>query len=160
MEEGRGRRSGAHDVVEPSGLVRAGHEVTRRGDGVWIEAWAPELAGCLAEALDGLVEATGAGRGDEDAPSYEAVPLSAGPAPPTELLLALFEEVLGAQQVLSLSPVRFHLAATEDGGVAGDMELARRTPSGQVAAAALVARDGLTVAGGSTGWRCRVRLVA
>lgn len=169
MTQGRGRRSGKAGAVRPGAAAPgtatpgrpagAGHEVARLSGGVWIEAWAPELAACLVEALDGLVEATGAGPGDEDTPSYEAVPLSAGPARPTELLLALFEEVLGAQQVLSLAPVRFHLASTEDGGVAGDMELARRGSSRRAPLAVVVARDGLTAVEGPAGWRCRVRLV-
>lgn len=170
MKQGRGRRAGDAGAV-PKGAAPAGvhaprpgalvgHEVAPLGDGVWIEAWAPELAACLVEALNGLVEATDGDLSDEDAPSYEAVPLSAGPARPHELLTGLFEEVLGAQQVLSLAPVRFHLATTEDGGVAGDMELAQRRPVRRHAVrAGAVAREGLVIAEGPTGWRCRVRLV-
>lgn len=140
-------------------LPPAGHRVVRSDGGTWIEAWAPELAACLTEALGGLVEATGGVVPDDDAPSYDAVPLSAGPARPPELLVALFEEVLGVQQVLSFVPVRFHLAATEDGGVAGDMEVARQRRPRPAARPGAVSRDGLTIAQGPEGWRCRVRLV-
>jgi hypothetical protein len=86
------------------------------------------------------------------------VPIGAGPASPKELLLGLCEEVLGAEQVLSLVPVRFHLAATEDGGVAGDMEVARPDPA-QHAHGVVVAPDSVMITQEGDMWHCRVGLV-
>lgn len=51
-------------------------------------------------------------------------PVSAAPAADCDLLVSVLEEVIFATDVLGSVPVRFHLADTEDGGVAGDMEIA------------------------------------
>lgn len=121
-----------------------------------MEAWAPEEAPCLAEALVAVAE--GVGTAPDDAPSYLTVPVAAGPGTPAELLATLADEVLGLRQVLSLVPVRVHLMATEDGGVAGDLEVVHVAGDPAMAPTA-VAHDSLAVQSGPAGWSCRLRLL-
>lgn len=51
------------------------------------------------------------------------VPLVAAPGGPEDALVSLLEDVIYALDVFSVVPVRFHIAETEGGGVAGDMEV-------------------------------------
>jgi SHS2 domain-containing protein len=134
-----------------------GHRSAPAGTGRVIEAWGPDAAACLTEALVALVEGfceIG------DAPAARVLPLSVAQGP-EDALTSLIEEVLDAMGAFSVVPVRFHLTATEDGGFAGDMEvvpvgavsLVRRPPTA-------VSFDGLSMAGDERGWRCRVRVDA
>jgi SHS2 domain-containing protein len=84
------------------------------------------------------------------------VPVSAGPAPGRDLLVSVLEEVIFVTDVLGSVPVRFHLADTEDGGVAGDMEIADRRDVvlvGPIPKA--VSYHGLEMADDGGTWRCR-----
>ena len=71
--------------------------------------------------------------------------------------MSLFEEVIYALDVFSVVPVRFHLAETEDGGIAGDMEV---VPADQVGLVGPVPKavsyHELSMASDEGGWRCRV----
>lgn len=85
------------------------------------------------------------------------VPLSVSEACDRDLLVALLEEEIYTIDVLGVVPVRFHLATTEDGGVAGDMEVVEAQGVelvGPVPKA--VSYHGLEFAPEGGEWRCRV----
>jgi SHS2 domain-containing protein len=120
-----------------------------------IEAWGPDRATCVAEALQGLVESFARPSGGADPRS---LPLEAPPAGPADQLVSLLEDVIYALDVFSVVPVGVHLVDTEDGGIAGDMEV---VPTSQVEEVGPVPKavsyHELSMArqrGG--GWRCRV----
>jgi hypothetical protein len=74
----------------------------------------------LTEALTALVE----GFADVgDACATQDVPLAADPGAAAEELVSLLEDVIYGLDVFALVPVRFHLEETEDGGIAGHMEV-------------------------------------
>lgn len=98
----------------------AGHRLAPHTADCIVEAWATDRAGCLTEALEGLVEVFA------DVPEVAATrewPLAESAPGAEDQLVSLFEEVIYALDVFGVVPVRFHLAETEDGGVAGDMEV-------------------------------------
>ena len=121
-----------------------------------IEAWGADEASCLTEALTAVIEGFA---GSRDAPCTETLPLAAGPGPAAELLVRLVEEVIGALEVFSVVPVRVHLAETEDGGVAGDLEV---VPAGRVRPARpgvrAVRPEGSSIARDAAGWSCRLEI--
>ncbi|HVC14684.1 MAG TPA: archease [Acidimicrobiales bacterium] len=98
----------------------AGHRLAPHTADCIVEAWAPDRAGCLTEALEGLVEVF------VDVPESATTrywPLADSAPGAEDELVSLFEEVIYALDVFGVVPVRFHLAETEDGGIAGDMEV-------------------------------------
>lgn len=85
-----------------------------------IDAWAPDRPTCVAEALQALVE----GYAEvDDPPAVTTLPIASLEDGGEDALADLVEEVLQRIDVLSVVPVRFHLAETDDGGLAGDMEV-------------------------------------
>lgn len=119
-----------------------------------IKAWGPDRAACIAEALGCLVETFA---DVADVPTTEALPLDAPRGGAEDALFSLFEDVLSTVDVFGLVPVRFHLSDTEDGGVAGDMEV---VPASQVeirsALPRAVSYEDLAIGPFEGGWRCRV----
>jgi hypothetical protein len=92
-----------------------------------------------------------------DAAAPRVLPLGARPG--TEnALVSLFEEVIDAINVFSVVPVRFHLTETEEGGVAGDMEV---VPVDQVVFVGpmpkAVSHRGLSMSAHEGGWVPRRR---
>ena len=98
----------------------AGHRLVTHRTEYEVEAWATERAGCFLEALHGLLDEFVV---PAEEPAVRSLPLSAPAGGPEEMLASLLEEVVLSLVVFSVVPVRFHLADTEEGGVAGDMEV-------------------------------------
>jgi len=119
-----------------------------------IEAWGPDRPACLVEAMEALVDIFAEAG---DAAVTRTLPLSAEAAASADVLVSLLEEVIYVTEVLGVVPVRFHLADTEDGGVAGDMEVVE---AGQVELVGPVPKavsyHGLDIAEHDGTWRCRV----
>ena len=119
-----------------------------------IEAWGPDRSSCLVQALLGLVESFAE---VSDVPATRLVPFAVAPEGPEDTLISLFEDVIYALDVFSVVPVRFHLAETEDGGIAGDMEV---VPADEVEVVGPVPKavsyHELSMAPVEGGWRCRV----
>lgn len=131
-----------------------GHRVGSHTADCLIEAWGPDRSSCLVEAMEALVAVFA--ETDPASTATRVVPVSAGPAPDIDLLVSVLEEVIYVTDVLGAVPVRFHLAETEEGGVAGDMELADRRDvvlTGPIPKA--ISFHGLEMAGGVGSWHCR-----
>ncbi|HXW32589.1 MAG TPA: archease [Acidimicrobiales bacterium] len=119
-----------------------------------VEAWGPDRPACLVEAMEALVDIFAE---PGDAAVTCTLPLSAEAASSADVLVSLLEEVIYVTEVLGVVPVRFHLADTEDGGVAGDMEVVEAAQVelvGPVPKA--VSYHGLDIAEHDGTWRCRV----
>jgi len=119
-----------------------------------VEAWGPDRPACLVEAMEALVDIFAE---PGDAAVTRTLPLSAEAASSADVLVSLLEEVIYVTEVLGVVPVRFHLADTEDGGVAGDMEVVEAAQVelvGPVPKA--VSYHGLDIAEHDGTWRCRV----
>ncbi len=97
-----------------------GHRLLPHTADCIIEAWGPDRAACVSEALEALVEEFAE---IEDPPSTRLLPLSSGPGGAEEVLVSVLEEVIYTLDVFSVIPVRFHLCDTAGGGVSGDMEV-------------------------------------
>lgn len=141
-----------------AGLGPSGRRVRVWDSSCAIDAWGPDLPTCLAEAVRALADDLSTAA---DAPVVQVLPLAADGGDALDQLHQLLQQVLDALDVLSLVPVRVHLAATGDGGVAGDMEvvpLAGHRPAHlmhgrlDTAASAVTRRPG--------GWHCRTRVDA
>jgi SHS2 domain-containing protein len=131
-----------------------GHRVGPHTADCVIEAWAPTRPECLVEAMEALVEIFA--DIDPAAGATRLVPVSAERAADIDLLVSVLEEVIYVTDVLGSVPVRFHLAETEDGGVAGDMEVADSRDVvlvGPIPKA--VSYHGLEMAERAGSWRCR-----
>lgn len=130
----------------------AGHRLVRGTSRCVVEAWAPDRPGCLAEALEALV---GAFAVVPDSATTRVWPLVETAPGAEDELISLFEDVIDALDVFGVVPARFHLAETEDGGIAGDMEV---VPAGQVRmvgpAPKGVSSHGLSMAHVDGEWRC------
>jgi len=119
-----------------------------------VEAWGPDRPACLVEAMEALVDIFAE---PGDAVVTRTLPLSAEAASSADVLVSLLEEVIYVTEVLGVVPVRFHLADTEEGGVAGDMEVVEAAQVelvGPVPKA--VSYHGLDIAEHDGTWRCRV----
>ncbi|HMK98576.1 MAG TPA: archease [Acidimicrobiales bacterium] len=131
-----------------------GHRLLPHTADAVIEAWGPDRPACLVEAMEALVDIFAEAG---DAAVTRTLPLSAEAAASADVLVSLLEEVIYVTEVLGVVPVRFHLADTEDGGVAGDMEVVE---AGQVELVGPVPKavsyHGLDIAEHDGTWRCRV----
>lgn len=152
-----GARGLAGTQGDPAGSgepASAGHRLVPHASDCVIEAWGPDRASCLTEALQALMEEFTEA---PDAAAPGVLPLAAGPGGAEDVLASLFEEVIDAINVFSVVPVRFHLTETEEGGVAGDMEV---VPLDQVVFVGPVPRAvssrGLSMGAQVGGWRCHV----
>jgi SHS2 domain-containing protein len=132
----------------------AGHRLLPHTADCIVEAWGPDRASCLAEALAGLVASFAE---VPDAAATRVLPLAASPSGAEDALVSLFEDVIYAVDVFDVVPVRFHLAETEDGGIAGDMEVVASNEADIVGPAPKgVSYHGLSAGPTEGGWRCRV----
>lgn len=130
-----------------------GHRIGPHTADCVIEAWGPDRPSCLVEAMQALVEVFAE---FDDAIATRSVPVSAEPGPDADILVALLEEVIYVTDVLGVVPIRFHVADTEDGGVAGDMEVVEPREAelvGPVPKA--VSYHGLEMSHHDGTWRCR-----
>jgi len=132
----------------------AGHRLVPHTADCIIEAWGPDRATCLTEALLGLVEGFAA---VGDANASEVVPIGAGPGAAEDELVALFEQVIFSVDTSSVVPVRFHLGETEGGAIAGRMDV---VPADDIVAVGPVPKGvsyhELSMVEAEGGWRCRV----
>ena len=134
----------------------AGHRVVPHTADCIIEAWGPDRASCITGALTALVEGF-AETGEVSV--TQALPLSAGPGGAEDELVSLLEDVICSVEVLSVVPVRFHLCETEDGGLAGDMEVVpagETNPVGPVPKGVSYHELSMAEDEAEGGWRCRV----
>lgn len=145
-----------HQLTDRSGSAppaAVGHRLLPHTADCAIEAWGPDRASCLTEALCGLMEEFVE---LPDAAAPRVLPLAAAGGA-EDALVSLFEGVIDAINVFSVVPVRFHLSETEDGGVAGDMEV---VPVDQVVFVGpmpkAVSYRGLSMGTHDGGWRCHV----
>jgi len=137
--------------------IDRGFRVEARPDGWAVEAWAPERAACFAEAMCALV-ATFASVPEMVA--FDTLAVSAGPGNDRDIVTALLEEVLNVADVFGLIVVRAHLADTEDGGVAGDMEVVAAEEVALTAPAPIGLSPGTAEIHRRAGsWQCRVLAV-
>lgn len=151
MSEGAGDRPGGPG---PAPATPSGHRLVCHAADCAIDAWGPDRATCITEALVALVESFAL---VPDAPATSLVPLAYGPAGEEDILVCLLEDVISDIDVLSTVPVRFHLGETEDGGIAGDMEV---VPSGDVQIVGPVPKGvsyhELSASRTGDGWACHV----
>jgi SHS2 domain-containing protein len=144
------------DAPAPPGPMASGHRALPHTADCIVEGWGPDRASCVIEALVAMVESFAK---VSDAAATRSLPLAAGPGGPDDDLLDLLEEVISTVDVLDVVPVRFHLAETEDGGIAGDMEV---VPGGSVEVLGPVPKGvsyhDLSCAPVEGGWRCHVLL--
>ncbi|MGH9030084.1 MAG: archease [Acidimicrobiales bacterium] len=109
--------------------------------------------GCLTEAMMALVEVFAE---VGDTPISRVMPVSVQSSPDRDLLISLLEEEIYTVEVFGVVPARFHLHETDDGAVAGDMEVVDASEVelvGPVPKA--VAYHGLEFAQEGGTWRCR-----
>lgn len=138
----------------PTGPLAAEHRLLPHTADCIIEACGPDRASCLAQALEGLVQCFAE---VPDAAAARPLPLGAAPGGAEDVLVALFEDVIFAMDVFGVVPVRFHLAETEEGGIAGDMEVVKSEQADIVGPVPKgVSYHGLEVGPVEGGWRCRV----
>ncbi len=136
-----------------AGSRASGHRVLRRDVDRVVEAWGPDRAVCIAEALRALVE-TFADVPDEVA--TRVLPIGAGASESPDALVGLLEEVIYVVDVFGMVPVRFHLGIADDGAVGGDMEvvpLQRVKLNGPVPVEVSHRDTSMHRRGG--GWRCQ-----
>jgi len=119
-----------------------------------LEAWGPDRASCLSQALLGLVRSFAE---VPDTAATQLLPIAAPPGGPEDVLVSLLEDLLYVVDVFAVVPVRFHLTETEGGGVAGDMEV---VPAAEVEVVGPVPKGvsyhGLSMGPHDGGWRCHV----
>jgi SHS2 domain-containing protein len=138
-----------------TGQGAAGHRWVPDGNGRVIEAWGPDAATCLTEALVALVDGFAE---VNDAPTAHILPVSVGEGP-EDALTSLVEEVIDTIRTFSVVPVRFHLAETEDGGFAGDMEVVpMRNAVLKQPIPTAVSFAGLSMGTDGSQWSCHVRV--
>ena len=102
------------------GTTAAGHRLLPHPADCIIEAWGPDRASCLTEALQAMVNEFAE---VPDVPATRVLPLVAQSRGAEDALVSLLEDVMYAVDVFSVVPVRFHLMETEDGDIVGDMEV-------------------------------------
>jgi SHS2 domain-containing protein len=154
---------GAPDSGNPGGKAAgrgggapAGHRSVSHTADCIVEAWGPDRASCLREALAGMVEEFAE---IPDAAATRVLPLGADRSSAQDALVALLEDVIYAMDVLSVVPVAFHLEETEEGGVAGHMEA---VPAGEARIVGPVPKavsyHELSMDREGDSWRCHVLL--
>ncbi len=138
----------------PGGASPSGHrQLPHTADRV-LEAWGPDRATCLSEALLALVESFAE---VPDRAAVQVLPLGASAGGAKDVLVSLLEEVIYAVDALGVVPLRFHLAEAEDGSLAGDMEVVRTSEVELVGSVPKgVSYHALEIASSDGGWRCRV----
>jgi SHS2 domain-containing protein len=132
----------------------AGHRLAPHTADCVIEAWGPDRISCLVEALRALVDVFAE---PTDSPVTRTLAVLANEASDSQVLVALLEEVIYVIDVFAVVPVRFDLAETESGGVAGNIGV---VPADQVETVGPVPKavsyHGLQLDNEGGTWRCRV----
>jgi len=142
------------DADPTSDATTPGHRLLPHTADCIIEAWGPDRASCVSEALCGLVESFAEAR---DAAATRVLPLHGAPGGPEDALVSLLEDVIYALDVFAVVPLRFHLTETEGGGVAGDMEVVEAKDVDLVGPVPkAVSYHGLSMRPATGGWRCHV----
>ena len=148
MPGGRRPRGGA-----PLTAGESGHRQLPHAADCLLEAWGPDRATCLTQALLALVDTFAE---VHDSVTTEVLPLATPANGAEDALVSLLEEVIFLVDALGVVPIRFHLAEAEDGGLAGDMEV---VPASRVDLVGPVPKGvsyhALQVAPFGGGWRCR-----
>lgn len=130
-----------------------GHRALPHTADVILEAWGPDLASCLEEAVAALADVF------VDARTVEPVErrrVHLRPAPPESLLLEVLEEVIFTLDTAAAVPVQAEVRAAGDGGLDVVLVLvdpATVVPTGGVPKA--VSRSELAVHAGGGSVRCR-----
>jgi SHS2 domain-containing protein len=139
--------------MPPSNCGSRGHRVLPHTADVIVEGWGPDVAACVEEAVEGLVETyaepVGAAVTDQ-----QSVHVPAGPA--EEMLVAMLDEVIFALDTADGVPVGARVSIATDGGLDAELVLAEADsvePGGAVPKA--ISRSGLLMASGPYGVRCR-----
>lgn len=132
----------------------SGHRIESAPSGFAIDAWGPSSANCVTEALSALVEEFAELL---DPPSTTLLPLTETKGAGDDALVQLLDEVIDALDVFSVIPVRFHLSETEDGGIAGDMEVVSASVAKLVGSKPkAVSYHDLSLVQAKGSWRCHV----
>jgi SHS2 domain-containing protein len=153
---GARNRSMARTAGKAARATDTGHRLVSRATDCVLEAWASDRVGCVSQALAGLVEAFAV---VPDAAAVNVLPLTATPRGAEDQLVSLLEDVIDAVAVVGVVPVRFHLVETEDGGIAGDMEVVASDRAHLVGPLPrTVSYEGLSVGPAGGTWRCHVLL--
>jgi SHS2 domain-containing protein len=132
----------------------AGHRLVPHTADCIIEAWGPGMATCISEALKALVEEFA---DVTDTPAVKVLPLAEATGSAEDVLVQLLEEVIYTLDVFGVVPSQFHLSDTEDGGVAGDMEVVPVTGAEMIGPLPKgVSYHGLSMRHEDGAWHCRV----
>lgn len=95
----------------------------------------------------------------DDPPATATLSIASADRGAEDALAGLIEEVVQRLEVFSVVPVRFHLAGTDDGGLAGDMDV---VPARRVVMVAKPPTDlsphDLSVRREGGRWWCHLRL--
>jgi len=123
---------------------------------VRLSAWESTVEGCLAEAVRGLVSIVA------DLPDLEArrsVPFRLDPAPESELLVELLDEVIFVLDTENAVPVDITVARNKDGTFVGEFGVVDRADVSVVGPAPkAVTRHDLEFGQDGTDWRCEVTI--
>lgn len=131
----------------------AGHRALPHPADLVVEAWAPTLPACLAQAVLGLVDTFADGAGVPASGRHQfALPA----APADEQLVALLNEVIFVVDVADAVPVAARVSPDGDGGFAVELATAPVEAVPVVGPAPkAVALSGLRAEQTGTGWVCR-----
>jgi SHS2 domain-containing protein len=133
-----------------------GHRSLPHTADVILEAWAPTLGGCIAEAVRALVEEFVEPVGGVEPASRDFAVDSTDEA---GALVAVLEEVIYVTEVEGVVPVDVSVDSADGAGVRGTLSIVGLGDVVQVGSVpkAVSWRD-LDVARSSAGWRCRVTI--
>jgi SHS2 domain-containing protein len=118
-----------------------------------VEAWATTRAGCLEEAVAGLVASFADTSG---VAATEPLGVTIEPGDDPDVLVALLQEAIYVVDVFSAVPATCEITETDDGGLAGYFDLAplsEVTPAGPAPKA--ISYNELAFARDGDGWRAR-----
>ena len=133
--------------------VSAGYRLLPHTADLMIEAWGPDKAACMAEAVEGLVASFADTKGRTPTTTAR---LHVETAPADEQLVAVLEEVIYLLDAGGVVPVEITLVDSDAGlkGSFGMVPLDQVTPIGPAPKA--VTLHGLDIHSGDRGWSCRV----
>jgi len=103
---------------------KSGYRLLPHTADVMVAAWAPTMAECIAEAVRGLVAIFADVR---RARPQRLIPFACDPAPETELLVDVLDEVIFLLDTEDVVPAQVALASTENGGLVGEFGVVPRS---------------------------------
>ena len=134
---------------------RAGHRTLPHTADVRIEAWGPDLAGCLERAVDGMVSTFADLSAARPAGTVTAEITGAAPG---ELLVGLLDEVIFRLDTESVLPVRSKVQPTGAGATV-DFDVADVATAELIGAVPkAVSLNELVIEETPAGWRCEVTI--